>query len=204
MKDHATPKHPGPWRFIRADSEFAGLVVAVGFLVMGLVSMPIATAFIVGAISLGLVIALLLRFTPRKFSRLIVGTLIVVAALVLGWAGRKPLRPRSVSSNALYVLPDNVRLGLFQSGYWLECWFDRPENVDRCKLTDANGKTVFEDVYVQCSGQPVPQIEMVFNIESMGRWVQSPDKKVNAPIVDVSYGRILFPRSLAEAEDYCR
>ena len=53
------------------DSEFAGFLVAVGFLVLGLVSMPIATGFVLGAIAMGVVVALLLRFTPRRFSRVV-------------------------------------------------------------------------------------------------------------------------------------
>jgi len=38
MKDHDVNRHPGPWRVMQVDAEFAGLIVAVGFLVMGLVS----------------------------------------------------------------------------------------------------------------------------------------------------------------------
>lgn len=68
---------------MRMDAEFAGILVAVGFLVMGLVSMPLATGFVVGAITLGVVVALLLRFTPKKFSRVVLGTVIILAAGVL-------------------------------------------------------------------------------------------------------------------------
>jgi len=68
MEDNDAKRHPGPWRVMRVDSEFAGILVAVGFLVMGLVSMPLATGFVLGAITLGVVVALLLRFTPKKFS----------------------------------------------------------------------------------------------------------------------------------------
>ena len=35
------------------DSEFAGLLVAVGFVVMGLVSLPIAKWFLLGALLFG-------------------------------------------------------------------------------------------------------------------------------------------------------
>src|SRR5271169_2753374 len=77
MKDRDASPHPGPWRVMNVDSEFAGLVVAVGFLVMGFVSMPIATGFVLGAISLGVVVALLLRFTPKKFTRVALGTVII-------------------------------------------------------------------------------------------------------------------------------
>ena len=63
MKQHDVSRHPGPWRVMRVDSEFAGLLVAVGFVVMGLVSMPIATWFLLGALVLGVGVALLLRWT---------------------------------------------------------------------------------------------------------------------------------------------
>jgi len=93
---------------MQVDSEFAGILVAVGFLVMGLVSMPLGTGFVLGAIALGVVVALLLRFIPRKFSRVALGTLIILAAFLLWWAGHKPRRPHTVTSNALYVLPNNL------------------------------------------------------------------------------------------------
>jgi len=125
---------------MRVDSEFAGILVAVGFLVMGLVSMPLATSFVLGAITLGVVFALLLRFTPKKFSPVVVGTVIILAAGGLWWLGHKPRRPRTVSSNALYVLPNNVPFTLHKTGYWLDCWFDQHAKVDRCKLTDEKRK----------------------------------------------------------------
>jgi hypothetical protein len=65
MKDHDSAHHPGPWRVMRADSGFAGILVAIGFLLMGLVSMPIATWFLSGALAFGLVVALLLRFSRK-------------------------------------------------------------------------------------------------------------------------------------------
>jgi hypothetical protein len=208
MENHDTKRHPGPWRVMRVDSEFAGLLVAVGFLVMGLVSMPVATVFVLGAIALGVVVALLLRFTPRKFGRAAVGTLIILAALVLLWAGYKPRRPRNVSSSALYVLPNNVPFRLRKAGYWLECWFDQHENVDRCKLTDENGNGVFQDVFLPCVGHtPLPQSELVFNMQQTGGiWTRSPDKRINAPIVHLENGQNLLPQSLfaqARQEVYC-
>src|SRR6266705_2633934 len=197
MKEHDANRHPGPFRFMRVDSEFAGLLVAVGFLVMGLVSMPIATVFVLGAIALGVVVALLLRFIPRKFSRVMVGTIIILAPFVFWWAGHKPRRPLTVSSNALYVVPYNLPLRLRQAGYWLECWFDQHENVDRCKLTDENGIVSFEDVFLPRPGHtPLPQSELVFRRETGRTWMQSCDNRVNVPVVYVKYGQELVPRSL--------
>jgi|SRR5271157_587972 len=207
MEDHEVKRHPGPWRVMRVDSEFAGLLVAVGFLVLGLVSMPIATVFVLGAIALGVVVALLLRFIPRKFSRVIVGTLIILAAFVLWWTGHKPRRPHTVSSNALYVVPNNVPFRLHRTGYWLECWFDQHDNVDRCKLTDEHGTVSFEDVFLHCEGcTPLPQSELVFKWETGRTWIQSCDKRVNVPVIYVAYGQTLLPRSLyaeARREGHC-
>lgn len=207
MENHEVKRHPGPWRVMRVDSEFAGLLVAVGFLVLGLVSMPIATVFVLGAIALGVVVALLLRFIPRKFSRVIVGTLIILAAFVLWWTGHKPRRPHTVSSNALYVVPNNVPFRLHRTGYWLECWFDQHDNVDRCKLTDEHGTVSFEDVFLHCEGcTPLPQSELVFKWETGRTWIQSCDKRVNVPVIYVAYGQTLLPRSLyaeARREGHC-
>jgi LPXTG-motif cell wall-anchored protein len=66
MKDRDANRHPGAWRVMQVDSEFAGILVGAGFLVMGLVSMPIATWFFLGALLLGGSVALLLRFRKEK------------------------------------------------------------------------------------------------------------------------------------------
>jgi hypothetical protein len=61
MKDD-TSKHPGPWRVMQVDSEFAGILIAVGFVVLGLVGMPsIGTAFLSMSLGIGLLVAMLLR-----------------------------------------------------------------------------------------------------------------------------------------------
>jgi mannose/fructose/N-acetylgalactosamine-specific phosphotransferase system component IIC len=50
---------------IPVDSEFAGLLVAVGFIVMGFVSVPIAKWFLLGALVLGVAAALMLHFIRK-------------------------------------------------------------------------------------------------------------------------------------------
>ena len=198
MKNRATDQHPGPFRFMRVDSEFAGLLVAVGFLVMGFVSVPIATWFVLGAVALGVFVALVLRFAPKKYSRVVVGTVVILAAVVLFWEGhqRKPRRPPNVSPNALYVLPEKASLRLHNRGYWLDCWFDKQANVDRCKLTDENGTGLFEDVFLPCSGkEPIHGFVDNGSPAFKGEiWSRSPDKGINIPIVYV-YAQVLFPQS---------
>jgi hypothetical protein len=65
MKDHDARRHPGPFRVMNVDSESAGILIAVAFLVLGLVGLPIAKWFFLGAFVLGSSIALLLRFIRR-------------------------------------------------------------------------------------------------------------------------------------------
>jgi hypothetical protein len=203
MKDREARRHPGPFRILQVDSEIAGLLVAVGFLVMGFVSMPIATGFVLGAIALGVIVALVLRFTPKKFTSVVLGAVIILAAVVLWWEGHNPRRPRTVSSNALYVLPNNVPFTLHKTGYWFDCWFDKHASVDRCKLTDEKGAGSFEDVFLPCIGQtPLPQGELVFDTRWTGStWTRSPDKRINVPVVYLEDRQVLLPQSFyAEAK----
>jgi len=66
MKNCDANRHPGIMRVMKADSEFAGILVAVGFLVMGAVSLDIGRWFVLGALGLGIAVALLLRFTQNS------------------------------------------------------------------------------------------------------------------------------------------
>jgi len=65
MKHRDPERHPGPWRMMPVDSEFAGLLLAGGFLVMGAVGLDIGKWFILGALVLGVAVALRLRFTRK-------------------------------------------------------------------------------------------------------------------------------------------
>jgi hypothetical protein len=66
VKDHSTPRHPGPFRIASVGGEFAAIIVAIGFVVLGLVGLDIGPGFILGAAVLGIGIAILLRFAHRK------------------------------------------------------------------------------------------------------------------------------------------
>ena len=66
MKDRDSNRHPGPFRVMREDAEFAGILVAVSFVVLGLVGLPIAKWFLLGAGAVGIVVALIFRFVRGK------------------------------------------------------------------------------------------------------------------------------------------
>ena len=64
---HSVPKpHPGPFRFMRVDAEFAGILIAIGFTVMGLVGLPIAKWFLLAAVALASVVAVILHFAKEQ------------------------------------------------------------------------------------------------------------------------------------------
>jgi uncharacterized membrane protein len=63
VKDHDSARHPGPWRVMPGNSELAGIIVAVGFVAMGLVTMPI---LIIAALPLGVAVALVLRWRHSR------------------------------------------------------------------------------------------------------------------------------------------
>jgi hypothetical protein len=66
MKDHTPTPHPGPYRIMRINSESAGIIIAIGFVVMGVVGVPIAKWFLIAGIVLGVGVALLLRYLRKR------------------------------------------------------------------------------------------------------------------------------------------
>ena len=66
MKRRDPARHPGVWRVMQVDSEWAGVLIAAGFVLMGLVSLPIAKWFFLGAVLVGVIVALVLRFMKSE------------------------------------------------------------------------------------------------------------------------------------------
>jgi hypothetical protein len=66
VKDHGTSPHPGPFRIPKLAGEFDAVMIAVGFIALGLAGLPIAKFFLLGAILFGAIVALLFRFFRRK------------------------------------------------------------------------------------------------------------------------------------------
>ena len=65
MKHHDVNRHPGPMRVPKVDAEFAGFLVAFGFVVLGLVGLPIGKWFLLAALALGVLVACCLRFIRK-------------------------------------------------------------------------------------------------------------------------------------------
>lgn len=66
MKNRDVSRHPGIMRVMKVDSEFAGLLLAAAFLVMGAVGLDIGKYFVLGTLGLGVGVAVLLRFHSQE------------------------------------------------------------------------------------------------------------------------------------------
>ncbi|HUK87545.1 MAG TPA: hypothetical protein VLT85_07750 [Terriglobales bacterium] len=66
MKDHSTPRHPGPFRIPSVGGESAAIIVAIGLVVLSLIGLPIAKFFWLGAVLVGAVVAILFRLLRKK------------------------------------------------------------------------------------------------------------------------------------------
>jgi hypothetical protein len=64
-KSREAKHHARIMRVMQVDSEFVGLLLAGGFLVMGAVGLDIGKWFVMGALVFGVGFALLLRFTRK-------------------------------------------------------------------------------------------------------------------------------------------
>jgi hypothetical protein len=65
MQHRVLARHPGPFRVMQTDSEFTGILVALGFVVLAVVGIPLARWFVLAAVLRGIPVALLLRFTRK-------------------------------------------------------------------------------------------------------------------------------------------
>ena len=64
LPDRPRP-HPGPFRFMTADPEWGGILIAVGFVILGLIGLPLARWFLLGVVLFGAAFALLLHYIRK-------------------------------------------------------------------------------------------------------------------------------------------
>jgi hypothetical protein len=101
MKQYDSARHPGPLRVMRA-----GIIVAVAFVVLGLVGLPIAKWFLLGAVVLGAAVALLLRFTRKEPNLIQTPDLETKVAILRKRAEQEKVR---LPTYVVLHIPQNVR-----------------------------------------------------------------------------------------------
>jgi|GEM_PF-3354632 len=84
MTQRDASRHPGIMRMMPVDAESAGLLVAVGFVVLALVSLPLAKFFLLATLALGLGVVLLLHFAGKRFEG--IGMVFVMGFVIFGLA----------------------------------------------------------------------------------------------------------------------
>ena len=66
MKLRFAAFHPGPMRGMAADPGHIAIVIAIGFVVLGILGLPIYRGFFIGALMLGAAVSLLFRYTKLR------------------------------------------------------------------------------------------------------------------------------------------
>jgi len=126
----------------------------------------------------------------------VLGLLLLFVVGAYWWAGLSPKRPRGTSDHAIYVEPDSVPFTVLKTGVWVDCWFDAKGNVDLCKMTDLNGDTRLEGVFMPYEGLlPVPQSELKFDVRRTGTLWLGDSNGTSYPVVYLMNGEILIPES---------
>jgi hypothetical protein len=132
-----------------------------------------------------------------KAGRLLVlialGWAIVLVAIPLGLTAYRARRPADMpAANTVWINAPAVPFGFYR-GWWLGCWVDSGQRVNRCRLYagDLRPSTVFEGRYLACDGEsPVPLSELKIrppsNSAAMWLW---PD----GVAVILQDGRLLVP-----------
>ncbi len=104
----------------------------------------------------------------------IVGIAILILAALLGlnywWANVPPPRPANVPSTAVYYGGLATPFPASKNGEWVNCWFDPVQNVDKCRVAFADGRLLYEGVYLPYEKQmPIPQSELSLDSKTMNR-----------------------------------
>jgi hypothetical protein len=128
---------------------------------------------------------------------------VIFSAVVvrLHWASTTPSRLKGMPRNAIWVPAPPAPLDLFPRGVWLGCWLDRERNVNRCKVTDYAGSSIFDEDFSPVIG-PVPIAEEQLQLKEVGTmelWAYPEKDRRGVPIVRLKNGSILVPsRDVAE------
>ena len=75
------------------------------------------------------------------------------------WSNVPPRRPQGVSASGVFLWAGHLGLPASKHGTWIECWTDAVSRVNKCRLTEMDGRPGYEGVFVADTGRsPVPGI----------------------------------------------
>jgi hypothetical protein len=128
---------------------------------------------------------------------LIIGCLTVATAGAYWWANIPPRRPASVSANAVFLWAGHMGLPAPKHGTWIECWADTENGVNKCRLTEMNGKPSYEGIFVSDTGQQLlSESDLKIKADptsNSNHWLLV-DRQNAAPLVFLESGSVLIPK----------
>jgi|SRR5664280_904329 len=129
----------------------------------------------------------------------IVGVPILLGIWIYWLSGVTPRRPKTVAADAVFLWAPAVGFpgGLPRRGDWLSCSLNR-DGRNRCKLSDIDGKTEYEDEFVSYSNRgSLPADELHIDpIKSREHQVWIGEALV--PLIYLRSGEILIPMNAYE------
>lgn len=127
-----------------------------------------------------------------------IGVLFLVALGAYWWSNTPPRRPSDVSASGVFLWAGHLGLPAPKHGTtWIACWTDTGNGVNKCRLTEMDGRVSYEGVFMADTGKtPVPQPELKILSEqtsqSIDLWVRSQGQLV--PLVFLKDGTVLIPK----------
>jgi hypothetical protein len=138
-----------------------------------------------------------------RSSKVLIGVVTTIGLAVGGivgaywWSNIPPKRPPDVSASAVFLWTGHLGLPALKHGTWIECWADTETGVNKCKLTEMDGTSGYEGVFVADTGMAlVPQSDLHIDVENTSNrtfWVRF-DKLRGAPLVFLQNGVALIPK----------
>lgn len=127
----------------------------------------------------------------------IAGAAVLAIAGAYWWSNVPPKRPKDVSANAVFLWAGSLGLPAPKHGTWIECWTDTASGVNKCRLTEMDGKVTYEGVFLADTGRnPIPSPDLKIlgeqTSQSTDLWVRSQGRFV--PLVFLKDGTVLIPK----------
>lgn len=127
----------------------------------------------------------------------VAGVAVLAIAVAYWWANVPPKRPKDVPADAVFLWAGHLGLPAPKHGTWIECWTDTPDGVNKCRLTEMDGRVTYEGVFLADTGaNPIPSSDLKILSEqtsqSVNLWVRSQGQLV--PLVFLKSGTVLIPK----------
>jgi hypothetical protein len=127
----------------------------------------------------------------------LIGLLFLAISGAYWWSNVPPRRPQGVSASAVFLWTGHLGLPSPKHGTWIECWTDAASKVNKCRLTEMDGRSGYEGVFIADTDKsPVPESDLRIKAEPTSdktNWIRL-DGLRGAPLVFLQDGTVLIPQ----------